>query len=166
MTDDADVILRAQAISKVFGAYRRANGVEFNVYRGRVNALVGENGAGKSTLMGILAGVHQPTSGRILLEGKPVELHLAARRRRARASASSTRRSCSSRTSASPRTCSLETSFALPTGVRLREQERRAGSSSRRLGQSVSPRAIMGELPVGIQQIVVICRALAQEVRC
>ena len=47
--------------------------------RGAVNVLVGENGAGKSTLMKIIAGVEQPTLGRILLDGKPVAL----RRRRA-----------------------------------------------------------------------------------
>ncbi len=47
--------------------------VDFTVYKGAVNVLIGENGAGKSTLMKILAGVDKPTSGRILLDGVPVE---------------------------------------------------------------------------------------------
>ena len=47
--------------------------VDFTVYAGAVNVLVGENGAGKSTLMKILAGVERATSGRLLLDGSPVE---------------------------------------------------------------------------------------------
>ncbi|MFZ1995173.1 MAG: sugar ABC transporter ATP-binding protein [Solirubrobacteraceae bacterium] len=164
MTDDADVILRAEAISKVFGRTVALNGVNFNVYRGRVNALVGENGAGKSTLMGILAGVHQPTSGRILLDGKPVELPSP------RAAGELSIRLIHQEIQLFPDLSVAENIFAgnelrSTAGVRLREQERRAGELLRRLGQTVSPRAIMGELPVGIQQIVVICRALAQEVQ-
>jgi ABC-type sugar transport system ATPase subunit len=42
---------------------------------GEIVALVGDNGAGKSTLVKIVAGVHQPTSGEIVLEGEPVRLH-------------------------------------------------------------------------------------------
>ena len=48
------------------------NGVNLQVRRGEVRALVGENGAGKSTLMLILAGVLSPDTGQILLNGTPV----------------------------------------------------------------------------------------------
>src|SRR5690349_12109213 len=67
-----DVILRAEQITKVYGGTVALNNVDFNVYRGKVNVLIGENGAGKSTLMKILAGVEQPTSGKMILEGKEV----------------------------------------------------------------------------------------------
>ena len=67
-----NVILRAEKISKLYPGTTALNNVDFNVYRGKVNVLVGENGAGKSTLMKILAGVEQPTSGHLYLEGKEV----------------------------------------------------------------------------------------------
>ena len=164
MTSDGDIVLRAQKIRKVFGRTVALNGVDFNVYRGKVNALVGENGAGKSTLMGILAGVHQPTSGRILFDGEPVELDSP------RAAGELSIRLIHQEIQLFPDLSVAENIFAgnelrSSAGVRLREQERRAGELLRRLDQTVSPQAIMGELPVGVQQIVVICRALAQDVR-
>ncbi len=69
---DHDVILTLEDVSKVYSgtvAVKRAN---FEVRKGAVNVLVGENGAGKSTLMKIIAGVEQPTLGRIILEGEEV----------------------------------------------------------------------------------------------
>ena len=67
-------VLRAEGISKVYGSTLALHGVDFTLYRGKVNALAGENGAGKSTLMGILAGAIQPTAGRIVIDGEAVEL--------------------------------------------------------------------------------------------
>ena len=43
--------------------------VTLSVRRGQVQALLGENGAGKSTLIKMIAGVHQPDSGKILVDG-------------------------------------------------------------------------------------------------
>ncbi len=68
------VPMRAEHITKVFPGTTALDDVSFDVHEGRVNVLVGENGAGKSTLMKILAGVEQPTEGRVLIDGKPVVL--------------------------------------------------------------------------------------------
>lgn len=68
------VILKARGISKLYPGTVALNRVDFNVYRGKVNVLVGENGAGKSTLTKILAGVEVPTNGALQLEGKDVRI--------------------------------------------------------------------------------------------
>ena len=67
-----NVILRAEQVTKLYPGTVALHKVDFNVYRGKVNVLVGENGAGKSTLMKILAGVEQPTEGHLYLNGAPV----------------------------------------------------------------------------------------------
>ena len=58
------------AIRKRFAGVRALDGVDLEVRRGEVHALVGENGAGKSTLMHILAGVHQPDGGSLEWDGR------------------------------------------------------------------------------------------------
>ncbi|HZG84845.1 sugar ABC transporter ATP-binding protein [Paenibacillus sp.] len=65
-------VLEIQRITKKFPGVVALNNVSFGIKKGEVHALVGENGAGKSTLMKILSGVYQPTSGKILLDGKEV----------------------------------------------------------------------------------------------
>ncbi|MEO1536786.1 MAG: ATP-binding cassette domain-containing protein [Pseudomonadota bacterium] len=64
--------LRVENLTKKFGPFTALGGVDLEVYPGEVHALLGDNGAGKSTLIKTLAGVHQPTSGQVYIEGKPV----------------------------------------------------------------------------------------------
>ena len=70
-----EIILSAENITKVFPGTVALDDVSFQVRMGKVNVLIGENGAGKSTLMKILAGVEQPTHGKILLDGHEIQLH-------------------------------------------------------------------------------------------
>jgi len=68
-----ELILKTESLSKVYPNGTMANKqVDFGVAPGEILGLVGENGAGKSTLMKVLYGEESPSSGRILLEGKPV----------------------------------------------------------------------------------------------
>lgn len=64
-------LLRMKGITKNYGATRALDGVDFEVDRGDVQALLGENGAGKSTLMKVLSGAINPDAGSMTLEGKP-----------------------------------------------------------------------------------------------
>ncbi|WP_431916031.1 sugar ABC transporter ATP-binding protein [Nonomuraea jabiensis] len=66
-------VLSLSQVSKAFGAVRAVREVSLALFPGEVHALAGENGAGKSTIVKILSGVHRPDSGRILLDGEPVE---------------------------------------------------------------------------------------------
>ena len=68
-----ETILEAIDLCKVYGNGTAANKhVNFSVRSGEILGLVGENGAGKSTLMKIVYGEEAPSSGTLLLEGKPV----------------------------------------------------------------------------------------------
>jgi len=62
-------------ITKSFSGVRVLKDVNFNIYKGKVMALVGENGAGKSTLMKILTGVYIKTEGEICLNNKLVNFN-------------------------------------------------------------------------------------------
>jgi simple sugar transport system ATP-binding protein len=70
----ATPLVRLDRVRKEFGAVVALEEVTLDVNPGEIVALVGDNGAGKSTLIKMIAGVHQPTSGQILLEGEPVRL--------------------------------------------------------------------------------------------
>lgn len=68
-------LLRMENITKSFPGVQALSGVSLEVRPGECLGLVGENGAGKSTLMKVLAGVHHPDSGRLLMDGKPVHIN-------------------------------------------------------------------------------------------
>jgi rhamnose transport system ATP-binding protein len=70
-----------RGISKRFAATQALDDVSLDLLPGEVHALVGENGAGKSTLVKILAGIHQPDSGTIWLDGQEIQIHGPARSR-------------------------------------------------------------------------------------
>ncbi|GGE06039.1 ribose import ATP-binding protein RbsA [Aureimonas endophytica] len=63
-------LLRISEVSKSFVGVKVLSGVSFALDAGEVHGIVGENGAGKSTLMKILAGIHRPDGGEILLDGE------------------------------------------------------------------------------------------------
>jgi len=72
--DDHDIILSLSGIAKSFGDKAALSHVDLEVRRGEVHVICGENGAGKSTLMNILAGIHQPSAGAIVMNGKTVTI--------------------------------------------------------------------------------------------
>lgn len=68
-----DVILTMKDIQKSFVGVHALKGVNLEVKKGEVHALMGENGAGKSTLMKVLTGIYSKDSGTINYEGREVE---------------------------------------------------------------------------------------------
>ncbi|MBL0371733.1 sugar ABC transporter ATP-binding protein [Rhizobium sp. KVB221] len=72
--DGGAVVLSARRICKSFNGVQVLFSVNFDLRAGEIHALMGENGAGKSTLVKVMSGFEQPSSGEIVLDGKPVKL--------------------------------------------------------------------------------------------
>ncbi|MNM20605.1 Galactose/methyl galactoside import ATP-binding protein MglA [compost metagenome] len=65
-------ILALENVSKRFGSVLALQNITMRLKEGEVHCLLGDNGAGKSTLIKTLAGVHKPTDGKYLVDGRPV----------------------------------------------------------------------------------------------
>jgi len=61
----ADVPIRAEGLTKVFGGLTAVDGVNLELRRGEIAAVIGPNGAGKTTLFNMLTGLYRPSSGRV-----------------------------------------------------------------------------------------------------
>ncbi|MEN9062747.1 ATP-binding cassette domain-containing protein [Ponticoccus litoralis] len=72
MTDTTAPVLEMKAVDKSFGPIDVLHEITLKVRAGEVLCLLGDNGAGKSTLIKTLSGVHKPTRGEMLMDGKPV----------------------------------------------------------------------------------------------
>src|ERR1700751_1835684 len=66
--------IRAEKLVKAFGNITALAGVSLEVAWGETLGILGDNGPGKSTLIKILTGYHQPDSGQVFVDGRPVEL--------------------------------------------------------------------------------------------
>jgi erythritol transport system ATP-binding protein len=162
--DPGEVILSAEHITKIFPGTVALDDVSFQVYKGKVNVLIGENGAGKSTLMKILAGVERPTHGKILLDSKEIHLHspLAANRLGI---------------GIIYQELNLCLNMSVADNIFLaheidrnglidqKAQKQQALELVKRLEQNIDPIALVGDLRIGQQQIIEIAKALTHDVR-
>ncbi|MFV1874145.1 ATP-binding cassette domain-containing protein [Nioella sp.] len=72
MASEHAPIIEMRNIEKHFGSVIALAGVSVDVFPGECHCLLGDNGAGKSTFIKTMSGVHKPTAGEIMFEGKPM----------------------------------------------------------------------------------------------
>jgi erythritol transport system ATP-binding protein len=162
-TNSSQVILCAKNITKVFPGTRALDNVTYNVYRGKVNVLVGENGAGKSTLMKILAGVEEATEGNLYLNGNII--HIKSPLDAAKHGIGIIYQEMN----LFPNLSVAENIFIaheiLNRGIiDKKAQQEKTAALMQQLEHKIDPNAIVGDLRLGQQQIVEIAKALAQDV--
>ncbi len=158
-------LLSARGIHKRFAGVHALREVSVDFFPGEVVAVMGENGAGKSTLMKCLAGVHQPDSGALEWEGKPVRLE-------------STRRAEALGIALIHQELNLCDNLSIAGNVFLGREPRRGGlfldapamhrrtaELLGRVGLTAPPEARVDGLSAGRRQLVEIARALSQTAR-
>ncbi len=155
--------LELRGITKRFGSLVANDRIDLVVEPGQIHALLGENGAGKSTLMNVLYGLYQADEGEILLDGAP-------RRFRGPGDA------MAAGIGMVHQHFMLVPVFTVAENVMLGHEETTFGgmldlSSARdhvravaeRFGFDIDPDAVVGDLPVGVQQRVEIIKALSRD---
>jgi len=68
----SDIIIRTEAVDKVFGKFVALKNVTAEFPRGAITSIIGPNGAGKSTYFNLLSGAFPPSKGRVEFEGKDI----------------------------------------------------------------------------------------------
>ncbi|HEV7956754.1 MAG TPA: sugar ABC transporter ATP-binding protein [Marisediminicola sp.] len=160
---DPDVLLRCEGITKSFNGVPALSGVDFELRRGEVHALLGQNGAGKSTFVKIIAGVLERDEGFISINGKEHEFRGGARD------------ALEAGIAVVYQELSLVPSFSVAANLYLgREPRNRLGAVRRRQlmrdaqaviqehGLNLDPRALVERLPVAYRQTAEIAKALTQ----
>jgi simple sugar transport system ATP-binding protein len=158
-------LLQLRHIHKSFVGVHALRDVDFSLRQGEIHCLVGENGSGKSTLIKIISGVLQPDSGQIIVEGRQVD-HVGSHASIARGS------------QVIYQDLSLFPNLTVAENIALsdlqeqgraliswREVERIARAAMARIKVDIPLDALVGELPIGLQQLVAICRALTKELK-
>jgi simple sugar transport system ATP-binding protein len=157
-------ILTLKGIEKRFPGVQALKGVDLEIRRGEVHALMGQNGAGKSTLIKVLTGVYRRDGGTITFKGRPF---FASSPAEAQQKGLST---IYQEVNLIPTLSVAENLFLgrAPRGwlgLKWRALRRKARELLGRYGLNIDVEAMLGSYPVAIQQMVGIARAVDIDAR-
>ncbi len=159
-----DIIVSMHDICKSFPGVKALDHVDFELRSGEVMALLGENGAGKSTLMKVLSGVYTRDSGDMEIQGKAYG-NLTPKQAQAAGVAiiHQELNMCRHLTVAENMFLGREKVHGIVLSQRQMEAE--AAEVLGRLKIDISPRTVVGDLPISKQQMVEIAKALSMDAR-
>ncbi|MFJ9153289.1 sugar ABC transporter ATP-binding protein [Streptomyces sp. NPDC102270] len=159
-------LLSMSGITKTFPGVRALDGVDLDVQAGEVHCLLGQNGAGKSTLIKVLAGAHQPDTGRLRWRGEEVTLRSPIAAMRLGIATIYQELDLVEHLSVAENIHLGHEPTAAGFVVRGKAARRSTAALLRRLGHpEIDPARLVGELPAAQQQIVSMARALSHDVR-
>lgn len=158
----SEYVLELKNVVKTFGGVTALKGVQFQLKKGEIHALMGENGAGKSTFIKVITGVHQPDSGQIILNGK--EIHPANTRESAKMGIAAIYQHVTSFPDLSvTENIFLGNEIKNKFGVyQWHEMNKKAEELIRPLSTKINVKSMMGDLGVAEQQLVEIAKALSR----
>ncbi len=157
-------LVEVRGVSKSFGPTAALRHVSLIGHTGSIHAITGENGAGKSTLMKLLAGVHQPDVGEVLVNGQPVRFHSPGAARQAGISTVF-------------QELTVLPNLTVGENLMLGREPLRFGLLNRprmlreardvlgRIGIELDPRRLCGSLTVGEQQLVEIAKGVSTDAK-
>jgi general nucleoside transport system ATP-binding protein len=159
------VKLELRNITKRFGSLTANDSIDLTVEPGEIHALLGENGAGKSTLMNVLYGLYEPDEGEILVDGRPVRFSGPGDAMAAGIGMVHQHFMLIPVFSVTENVMLGHEQVAALSFLARRRARRRVVDISRRYNLEVPPDALVGDLPVGVQQRVEILKALSRDAR-
>ncbi len=159
-----DIIVSMHDICKSFPGVKALDHVDFELRSGEVMALLGENGAGKSTLMKVLSGVYTRDSGDMEIQGKAYG-NLTPKQAQAAGVAIIHQELNMCRHLTVAENMFLGREKVRGVVLSQREMEAEAAEVLGRLKIDISPRTVVGDLPISKQQMVEIAKALSMDAR-
>ncbi|GGY42305.1 sugar ABC transporter ATP-binding protein [Streptomyces djakartensis] len=159
-------LLSMSKITKSFPGVRALDGVDLDVQAGEVHCLLGQNGAGKSTLIKVLAGAHQPDTGRLRWRGEEVALRSPIAAMRLGIATIYQELDLVEHLSVAENVHLGHEPTAAGFVVRGKAAKASTAALLERLGHAeIDPARLVGELSAAQQQIVSMARALSHDVR-
>lgn len=156
-------IIRLDHVTKRFGGITAVNDVSFGIAEGEIHAVVGENGAGKSTIMKMLAGVHRPDSGALVLRGEPVAIADPLHARRLGISIVFQELNLFPHLTVAGNIFANRETTVGPGLLNERQMAAATREVLASMGVALDPHAKVGALTVGEKQLVEIARTLQQQ---